>query len=129
MVSVEPYLAVAIFTIVAFAFAIGTLFGQRLFRPNAPNPLKQMVYECGETPIGQAQIQFSFQYYLFAIIFVVADVLAVFLVLFGLGFKTWWSDPATQGLAISAGILITLFALSLLSGVAYALKKESKVVI
>ena len=121
------YLPVAVFSIVAILFAAGSLFGQRLFRPNAPNPIKNMVYECGEAPIGEAQIQFSFQYYVFAIVFVVADVLAVFLILFGLTFKQWAAqEPA---LAQSAGITMGVFAATILFGVVYALRKESKVVI
>jgi NADH:ubiquinone oxidoreductase subunit 3 (subunit A) len=125
-VAVE-YLPVAIFAIVAVLFAVGSLFSQRLFRPDAPNPIKSMVYECGEAPIGQAQIQFSFQYFVFAIIFVVADILAVFLILFGLSFRSWASaDPV---FAQTAAILTGLFAGLLLIGVAYALKKEAKVLI
>jgi NADH:ubiquinone oxidoreductase subunit 3 (subunit A) len=125
-VAVE-YLPVAIFTIVAVLFAVGSLFSQRLFRPDAPNPIKSMVYECGEAPIGEAQIEFSFQYYVFAIIFVVADILAVFLILFGLSFKQWAAtDP---GFAQGAAALTGLFAGILLVGVAYALKKEAKVLI
>jgi len=121
------YLPVAIFSIVAILFAVGSLFSQRLFRPDAPNPIKSMVYECGEAPIGEAQIEFSFQYYVFAIIFVVADILAVFLILFGLSFKSWANnDPE---FAQTAAILTGLFSGVLLIGVAYALRKESKVLI
>src|SRR3972149_6082984 len=78
------YYPVALFLLIALAFPIMTFFATRLFRPTHPSPLKDMTYECGEEPEGEAMIRFHFQYYMFAIIFVVFDVAAVFLLLFAL---------------------------------------------
>lgn len=50
-----------------------------LLRPKKPNPLKQSTYECGVETYGDAWAQFKAQYYLFALIFVVFDIEAVFL--------------------------------------------------
>ena len=36
-------------------------------------------YECGEIPIGEAQTRFNFQYYTFALVFVLFEVLIAFL--------------------------------------------------
>src|SRR2546428_12690313 len=62
-------------------FPLLPFFATRLFRPTHPTPLKDLTYECGELPEGEAAIQFHFQYYMFALIFGVFDVAAVFLVL------------------------------------------------
>jgi len=66
----ESYVPVVIFAVVALLFPLGTFFATRLFRPDHPTPLKDLTYECGEVPEGVAQIQFHFQYYMFALIFV-----------------------------------------------------------
>jgi len=113
------YLPVAIFTIIAILFPIVTYLLSRFFRPNRPTPLRDTTYECGEVPIGEAQIQFNFQYYMFAIIFVVFDVVAVFLLLWALTFS-----PDSGPLALGSTIL---FVGILTAAVAYALKKEETI--
>ena len=40
---------------------------------------KSVSYECGMLPIGQTRSQFHVRYYIFAILFVIFDVEAVFL--------------------------------------------------
>ena len=51
----------------------------RLIRPKKPNPVKQSTYECGIDAIGDAWVQFRAQYYIYALVFVVFDIEAVFL--------------------------------------------------
>jgi NADH-quinone oxidoreductase subunit A len=50
-----------------------------LIRPKKPNPVKQSTYECGIETIGDAWVQFKAQYYIYALVFVVFDIEAVFL--------------------------------------------------
>src|SRR2546428_13798466 len=83
--ALESYVPIVIFALIALMFPLGTFFATRLFRPDHPTPLKDLSYECGEVPEGEAQIQFHCQYYMFALIFVVFDVAAVFLLLWGFG--------------------------------------------
>src|SRR5262249_46796839 len=52
----------------------------RLIRPSRPDPVKLDSYECGPEPIGSAWIQFPVGFYLVALLFIVFDALAVFLV-------------------------------------------------
>ena len=47
-------------------------------------PRRLSTYECGSEPVGDAMIQFHFQYYWYAIIFLVFDVAFMFLALGGL---------------------------------------------
>ena len=57
---------------------------RRFFQPPKPGAEKNAIYECGVESEGEAQIQFRSQYYLYAIIFLIFDVEAVFLVPFAL---------------------------------------------
>lgn len=50
-----------------------------LISPKKPNAIKQSTYECGIETVGDTWIQFKVQYYIFALVFVVFDVEAVFL--------------------------------------------------
>jgi len=116
--ALESYGPIAIFAILALVFPALTFFLTRLFRPTNPTPLKDLVYECGEVPEGEAQIQFHFQYYMFALIFLVFDVAAIFLLL--------WAF-AWGGLAGSSGVakyFIFLFLAIMFTTTQYALKKE-----
>lgn len=47
--------------------------------PKKPNPIKTDTYECGIETVGDTWVQFKVQYYIYAIIFVVFDVEALFL--------------------------------------------------
>ncbi len=111
----DAYMPVAIFVAFAIIFPILTYFITRLVRPTKPSTLKDTTYECGEEPIGEAQVQFTFQYYLFALIFVVFDVAAIFLFLIALVF------PMAGDVA---KIAVILFGAILFVSVNYAVKKE-----
>jgi len=59
--------------------AVSVLMGVFRIRPAKPDPVKSSVYECGMVPIGDAHVRYTVRYYLFALLFVVFDVEAVFL--------------------------------------------------
>jgi NADH-quinone oxidoreductase subunit A len=111
----SPYLPVLIFAVISVLFVLFGLFLSALLRPTKREPLKETTYECGEVPIGDTRIQFHFQYYMFALIFVIADVLTVFLALWVLDFS--------PGLG-PVNLLMFLFTAILVIGILYALKKE-----
>ena len=119
MALLDTYGPVALFAIIAILFPIGTFFATRLFRPTNPTPLKDLVYECGEMPEGEAQIEFHFQYYMFALIFMVFDVAAIFLLLWAFA---WSGMLASSSLFAKASIF--LFLGIMFVATQYALKKE-----
>ena len=43
-----------------------------------------IAYECGEIPVGDAHQRFSFQYYIFALVFVPLDLISLFLFLWAI---------------------------------------------
>lgn len=113
--SYSPYLPVLIFAVISVLFVFVGLLISSLLRPTKKEPLKETTYECGEVPIGDTRIQFHFQYYMFALIFVIADVLTVFLALWVLAFSPSFSP---------VDILMFVFTAVLVIGILYALKKE-----
>jgi NADH-quinone oxidoreductase subunit A len=89
------YLPVLIFAAFIVAFGVVSLAIARLLSPARPDAVKLMNYECGAEPIGSAWVQFPVGFYLVALVFIVFDVLAVFLfpwalVLRGLGLSAFW---------------------------------------
>jgi NADH:ubiquinone oxidoreductase subunit 3 (subunit A) len=117
---VEQYYPVAIFALVAVLFPVLAFYVSRFFRPTKQSTLRETTYECGEIPIGQAQVQFHVQFYIYAIIFVVFDIVTVFLLLWALGFENFdqtdiMSDPY---------VIAFVFTAIMLVGVYYALAKE-----
>lgn len=95
------------------------MLGHSIFR-RTDDRYKRDTYECGEEPDGDAHIDFHFQYYMYGIIFVVADILTVFLLLWGIGF---------DGLSDWAKFMVFSFLGLMLVGVWYALKKEEVIYI
>ena len=113
---IQGYGIVAAFVILSIAFVIALLLFSYLIQPKAPNKNKESVYECGMRPMGDARIQFDVKYYLYAIIFVIFDVEAVFLLPWALVFNT----EKSLTLAIEAFV----FVIILVIGLIYAWKKD-----
>jgi NADH-quinone oxidoreductase subunit A len=96
-------------------FVIGGVAVNYLLMPSRPNREKNATYECGLDPFCDAKIKYSIRFYVFALIYVVFAVEAVFLLPWAVVFKRM------QGLAPLFEALIFLFILIL--GLAYAWKK------
>ncbi|MBV9008095.1 MAG: NADH-quinone oxidoreductase subunit A [Verrucomicrobia bacterium] len=113
--STAPYFFIVIFIAVAVAFPIAPLVlawaWRTVFQKSKPGPLKNATYECGIESLGDAQVQFRSQYYLYAIIFLIFDVEAIFLVPFAVAFT---------GLPLGAFIAILVFLLLLIEGLVWA---------
>ncbi len=110
----SDYLPVLIFTGMVIGFAIGSLAIAAILRPSRPGTVKLETYECGAETIGQAWIQFPVGFYLVAILFLVFDALAVFLIPWAL---------ALRPLGLSAFLPMALFLGILFLGWLYAYKE------
>ena len=74
----RQYLAVAVL-IGAAALMFGAMLGAgRLLRPSRPQPEKYITYEAGSDPVG-GWGQSNVRYYIYALLFVIFDVEAVFI--------------------------------------------------
>ena len=111
----SDYLPVAIYLAIIVAFGVVSLAAARLLGPHRPFPAKTESYECGAQPIGSAWIQFPVGFYLVALVFIVFDVLAVFLF-------PWVLTVRTLG-ARGIGVML-VFLTILLLGWAYAYRER-----
>jgi NADH-quinone oxidoreductase subunit A len=69
---------VILFIIAGLGFLFFNLFVGWFLRPRRPSPEKATIYECGETTIGSAWIQFDLRFYVVALLFVIFDVEVAF---------------------------------------------------
>ena len=110
----RSYLTVVWFGLAAFLVA-GLLLGvSALVRPNNPNREKMLTYESGVDPVGDGWSQSQIRYYVFALLFVIFDVEAVFI----FPWATQLERYAGFGL-VEMGIFVAI----LLLGLVYAWRK------
>ncbi len=112
----EKYAFIALFAIVALIFPFAGFTFAKILRPKKPNPVKQATYECGLETIGETWVRFRIQYYLYALVFVLFDVEAVFL------FP--WAVSINQ-LGLYALVEMFIFLGLLIAGLAYAWKTDA----
>src|SRR5215210_8376287 len=65
--------------VATFVIACGMMAASHLLGPKRRTPVKQMPYESGMDPIGDARQRFDVRYYLVAIVFLLFDVELLFL--------------------------------------------------
>ena len=102
------YVFLGIFFLAAMVVPLLPIVLARFVAPKKPGPVKQQAYECGMETEGDAWVQFRVQYYLFAILFVVFDVEALFLFPWAVVFKS----AGAAGLA-AMGLFLGILALGL----------------
>ncbi len=117
-VQFSPYWVVVALLLGALALGGGPLLLARLWAkfvsPPKPGPAKNAIYECGLESKGDAWMQFKSEYYLYAIIFLVFDVEAIFLLPFAVAFR---------GLSLGAFLAMMVFLLLLVEGLVWAWRK------
>ena len=110
----RSYLTVAVFGGAA-VFLVGLMLGMgRLIRPQRPTPQKFINYESGVDPVGTGWSQSHIRYYVFALLFVMFDVEAVFIFPWAVRLE----EMAVFGL-VEMGVFIVILAL----GLVYAWRK------
>ena len=80
----------------------------KLLRPQRFSEEKTHTYECGEEPVGNAWIQFNIRFYVFALIFIVFDVEAVFLLPWAVVFRDLGALAYVEGLVFIAILVVAL---------------------
>jgi NADH:ubiquinone oxidoreductase subunit 3 (subunit A) len=97
------------FILVVVGFLAVNLVVWWLIRPRRFSEEKNTTYECGENPQGSAWVQFNIRFYVFALIFIVFDVEAVFLFPWAAVFRKLGPElgllPFVEGL-VFIGILV-----------------------
>lgn len=111
----DQYVNLWVFLIAGIAFPIIGIWFTMLLRPHYPDPEKRTTYESGEVPFGDARVKFHIHYYIFALIFVIFDVEAVFLYP--------WAVKFTE-LGLIGFVEMFVFIMMLVVGLIYAWKKR-----
>ena len=115
----EQYGYVGILLIVAILFTVTIPLLPMLLKaigliPQKKNPTKSSQYECGMQTIGKTWVQFNFRYYFFAVLFVLLDMLTIFLYPWAVNIK----DLGVGGLTA-----VGIFLIILTVGYVYAWRK------
>ena len=148
------YLAVGLMAIVGFLFPFGGFLTSYFLRPtqdpNDPTKMRSILipgmesdqslyvrrlstYECGADPVGDARIEFHFQYYWYAIIFLVFDIAFMFLSFAGILVTEATAQGGSQVVSLEEvwGGLLTLAAIFgfMVLGVWYVFRKRGRIYI
>jgi len=110
----DNYAAVLLAALTGCVLVVVAILATRLLAPFSPNREKGIPYECGMLPIGRVRSQIHVRYYVYAILFLIFDVEAVFL------FP--WAVSVVQSGEVALYSMI-VFLLILGAGLAYAWKK------
>jgi|Deesub1362A_J573_1020465.scaffolds.fasta_scaffold00076_69 NADH:ubiquinone oxidoreductase subunit 3 (subunit A) len=110
----ESYIPVLVFTLTVLGFSGIALLLSRVIRPENPEEEKYLTYECGEEPVGDAWYQYSVQYYMYAILFVIFDVEILFLYPWALSLKN-----------MAIFLVGVVFLIIVFLGLAYEWKKRA----
>jgi NADH-quinone oxidoreductase subunit A len=130
----SEFTPVFLFVLIAIGTALSMLLMSALFGPRRSTEVKQMPYESGMDPIGDARQRFDVRYYLVAIVFLLFDVELLFL--YPWAVAQWSVDKAAldvAGAVLSPGIPpvlrnlvfgeIVVFVVVLAAAFAYAWRK------
>jgi NADH-quinone oxidoreductase subunit A len=113
------YVTIAIFVGVGALLVGGAVAASKLIAPNAPSKAKSTAYESGIDPIGGGWNQSHIRYYIFALLFLIFDVEAVFM--FPWALQLEFFDSIGRG-ALALAEMIVFIAILLL-GLVYAIRK------
>jgi len=110
----DNYAAVLLALGIGVSMVVAALVTARILAPFSSSKAKSTPYECGMLPLGRVRTQMSVRYYLYAILFLVFDVEAVFLFPWAVSFL---------GVGKAAFYEMVLFLAVLAGGLIYAWKK------
>jgi NADH-quinone oxidoreductase subunit A len=110
----EEYFPVLLQALVAMLLAAGLLTVSYLLGKRVKNRVKDMPYESGMVPTGDARQRFSVKFYLVAMLFIVFDIEAIFLYPWAVVYRE---------LLMPGFIEMLIFVILILSGFFYIWKK------
>ncbi len=108
------YLSLLAILVIGSLLVAAMFAGNRLLRPSYPTPEKLLTYECGVDPVGQGWAQSHVRYYVYAYLYVIFAVDAVFLFPWAVVLEDIGSAAAVE-MGIFIGILVV--------GLVYAWRK------
>ncbi len=110
----QDYITVAVFAGFGALLVLVALGASAMLRPKNPTETKSQTYECGVDPVGTGWSQSHVRYYIFALLFLIFDVEAVFVF-------PW--AVKLEALGVFALVEMIVFIFILLAGLIYAVRK------
>ena len=115
----SSYLLIVLLLVCAIGFGTAPLvlawIWAKMYSPQKPGFYKNATYECGLESKTDAWVQFKAEYYLYAIVFLIFDVEAIFMVPFAVAFT---------GLTAGACLAMLVFLFLLVEGLVWAVGKD-----
>jgi|SRR6266540_2304578 len=110
------YVVVGLLLVIGLGLVTVALTANRLLRPHLPEPEKLLTYECGVDPVGEGWAQVHVRYYVYAYLYVVFAVDAIYLF-------PWATIFDTPGFGATTLVEMFVFLGFIATGLAYAWKK------
>lgn len=123
-----PYIPVIMILVLAAGFgAVSLIFG-RLIGPKRPNPSKDIPYESGIVPTGEANVRVPIKFYMVALLFLLFDIETIYVLIWAVTFRGNYVDPAFHGFSALefsrfAFVEMFVFMLVLIVGYLYVWRK------
>jgi NADH-quinone oxidoreductase subunit A len=115
------FVPIFIYLVVTLLLAAALLIVPHLIAPRKKTPVKEMPYESGMDPIGDARQHFDVKYYLVALLFLVFDVELLFL--YPWAVSAYQEGGGLAGLRGPVFAVMLVFLATLVIGYVYAWKK------
>jgi NADH-quinone oxidoreductase subunit A len=112
----SAYSIVGMLLLLGIAFVTVAFGANRLLAPARPTPEKLLTYECGVDPVGEGWAHTHVRYYLYAFLYVIFAVDAVYLF-------PWATVFAAPGFGATTLVEMFVFIGFLAVGILYAYKK------
>ena len=112
----SAYSIVGILAVVGVLFVTVAFTANRILAPARPTPEKLLTYECGVDPVGEGWAHTHVRYYIYAFLYVIFAVDAVYLF-------PWATVFAAPGFGAKALAEMFVFLGFLAVGILYAYKK------
>jgi NADH-quinone oxidoreductase subunit A len=110
------YALVGVVVLVGVSFVAVAMSANRLLRPSVPGGDKGVTYECGVDPVGEGWAQSHVRYYVFAYLYVIFAVDAIYLF-------PWATIFAAPGYGATTLVEMFVFLGFLTVGLLYAWRK------
>jgi NADH-quinone oxidoreductase subunit A len=116
---VANFLPILIYLVAVIGFAAVSLFLPHLVAPRKRTRVKDMPYESGMDPVGDARKPFDVKFYLIAILFLVFDIELLFVYPWAVSLRSSDGVPLEFRPAVLSVLLVLLATLGLAYLVAY----------
>lgn len=113
------YITVAAFLGMGALLVAGAVLASSALRPDHPTTVKAQTYECGIDPVGGGWSQTQIRYYIFALLFLIFDVEAVFIFPWAVGLERF----SELGMGAFVLVEMVIFIAILVLGLVYAVRK------